>query len=169
MFHDLAITQVQAITFGLLTLPITIWIVATDVMDMKIKNGAVLATFATFVLAGPFVLPLDTYAWRYLIVAAVLAAGFVLSLTGGLGAGDAKYVAAVSPLIATPDLGAIAVLYLGWAMFLLAGMAAARRSRALRTSAPGWVWFQEDRKRHIPFGLTLAPTASSYFFLGAIG
>lgn len=165
---QLAITQLEAVVFGLLTLPVTIWIVWTDVTDMKIKNAAVLATLAIFIFAGFFVMPFDDYSWRYAHIAVALSAGILLSVTIGLGAGDAKYIAAAAPMVVLPDLGTIALLYCGWSLLLLIGMLTARRSRTLRAAAPGWVWFEEERRSYVPFGLSLAPTMSSYFLLGAL-
>jgi prepilin peptidase CpaA len=122
-----------------------------------------------FVVAGLFLMPLDAYAWRYAHFAVALAVCFLLSMTVGMGAGDAKYIAAVAPFVALPDLGAVAYLYAGWSIVLLIGMMVARRSTALRTASPDWIWFAPERKGYVPFGLALAPTLSSYLFLGAIG
>ncbi len=169
MFANLAISPVQGLVFGLLTLPITLWIIWTDVTDMKIRNTAVLATLAVFVVAGLFVLPLGNYAWRYLHFAVMFAVCFLMTLTVGMGAGDAKYIAAVAPFVALPDVSEVAVLYALWSVVLLVGMWAARRSRGLRARYPGWIWFADDRKGYVPFGLALAPTLSSYLFMGAFG
>jgi prepilin peptidase CpaA len=169
MFTQLAITPLQAATFGVLTVPLTLWIVWTDLAAMRIRNEAVLAMLVVFAVAGAFVLPLDVYLWRYAHFAVMLAVCFVFSITVGMGAGDAKYIAAAAPMVTLPDLQAVAILYAGWSVLLLLGMFAARRSTALRLSAPDWVWFEEDRKGHVPFGLALAPTLTSYFAFGAIG
>lgn len=167
MFEGLVLTAPQGLVFGLLTLPLTIWIVWTDVTDMKIKNAAVLGTLAVFVAAGIFLLPLEEYFWRYLHFVVALAVCFVLTLTVGMGAGDAKYIAAVAPFVALPDIGEVAILYAVWSVILIAGMWIARRSDALRRRHPDWVWFADDRKGYVPFGLALAPTLSSYLLLGA--
>lgn len=165
---DLAITQKQAIVFGLLTLPVTFWVIWTDLVSMKIKNEAVLAMLAIFVVVGFFLLPLGDYAWRYVHFVVVLVVCFVLSATIGMGAGDAKYIAAVAPFVALADVGEIALLYAIWSVVLLFGMFIARRSNALRRSKPDWIWFADDRKGYVPFGLALAPTVSSYFLFGAL-
>ncbi|WP_281824039.1 prepilin peptidase [Jannaschia rubra] len=168
MFTDLAITQTQAIVFGLLTLPICLWVVYTDVARMKIRNEAVLTLLAVFVVAGALVMPLGEYAWRYVHFVVALTVCFGLTMTIGMGAGDSKFIAAVAPLVALGDLRAIAVIYAFWSIVLLVGMMTARRSSALRTAAPGWIWFEDDRKGYVPFGLALAPTVSTYFYLGAM-
>ncbi|WP_371154793.1 prepilin peptidase [Jannaschia sp. 2305UL9-9] len=171
MFTDLAITQTQGLIFGLLTLPITLWVIYTDLTEQKIKNKAVLAMLAVFVVAGIFLMPLEDYAWRYAHFAIALAIGFVLSMVG-IGAGDVKYAASVAPFVALPDLQAVGVLYIGWSVILIVGILIAWRIPALRRAYPDWVWFGEagkGRKSKIPLGLALAPAASSYFLLGAIG
>lgn len=166
MFSALAITQMQALVFGLLTFPVTLWVIWTDLVSMKIKNEAVLAMLAIFVVAGLLLLPLGDYAWRYLHFAVALVICFVLSATIGMGAGDAKYIAAVAPFVALSDVSSIAVLYAIWSVILLIGMFIARRSGAVRRPKPDWIWFAEDRKGYVPFGLALAPTVTSYFALG---
>lgn len=168
MFSDLAITQMQAIVFGLLTFPITLWVIWTDLISMKIKNEAVLAMLAIFVVAGLFLMPFGEYAWRYVHFIVVLVICFVLSATIGMGAGDAKYIAAVAPFVPVADASAIALLYAIWSGVLLVGMFFARRSKGLRRTKPDWIWFAEDRKGYVPFGLALAPTVSSYFLFGIL-
>ncbi|GIT89916.1 membrane protein [Jannaschia pagri] len=167
MFETLAITSQQGLIWGLLTLPITAWVMWTDLTDMKIKNQAVLAMLAIFVVSGFFLLPLEDYLWRYAHFAVVLVICFVLSATIGMGAGDAKYIAAVAPFVALDDVSAIALLYAFWAVVLLVGMFIARRIGAVRRAYPDWIWLAEDRKSHVPFGLALAPTVTSYFAYGA--
>lgn len=163
----LAITPMQAIVFGLLTFPITLWVVWTDLVSMKIRNEAVIAMLVIFVVAGVLLLPLEDYAWRYVHFAVVLVVCFVLSATIGMGAGDAKYIAAVAPFVALPDVGGIAILYAIWSVVLLLGMFLARRSATLRRAKPDWIWFADERKGYVPFGLALAPTVTSYFVLGS--
>lgn len=166
MQHFLAITPLQGLAFGLLTLPICLWVVWTDLSEMKIRNKAVLALLAVFVLAGPALLPLEEYLWRYSHFAVVLAIGFVMSLMG-VGAGDAKFAAAMAPFVALPDAGLVIGLYVAFSVLLLVGMWLARLSGTLRAAAPGWIWFHEDQRRHVPLGVGLAPTLMAYFALAA--
>jgi prepilin peptidase CpaA len=175
MFEFFAITPLQAAIFGLLTLPVTVWVIYTDVTEMKIKNLAVLAMLAIFLVTGPFLFPLAEYGTRWLHFVVVLAIGYVLSAGLGFGAGDMKYAAAVAPFVPVADVGQIAVLFVIWTFALLALFWAARRSTALRTAAPGWVWLTMTgeeaggtRKLKTPFGVALAPTVTTYFFLAAI-
>lgn len=175
MLSDFAITPFQALVFGVLTLPVTVWVIYTDITEMKIKNAAVLAMLAIFAVAGALLLPLGEYGWRWAHFGIVLAVGYVLSAGLGLGAGDMKYAAAVAPFVPVGDLRQLSVLFVIWTLALLVMFFLARRSAALRMAAPGWAWLnttsEEDanaRKLKTPFGVALAPTVSTYFFLGAI-
>lgn len=168
MLSDFAITQMQAIVFGLLTLPVSLWVIYTDLTEMKIRNEAVLATMAIFVVGGFFLMPFEEYLWRYLHFLVVLGVCFLMFATVGMGAGDAKYIAASAPMVVLADLAEVAVLYVVWSIILLVGMTIARRSTALRTAKPDWIWFADDRKGYVPFGLALAPTMSSYFLLAIV-
>ena len=175
MFDAFALPFQQAALFGLLTLPVTVWVIYTDVTEMKIKNLAVLAMLAIFLVAGPFLMPLGEYGTRWLHFAVVLVIGYLLSATLGFGAGDMKYAAAVAPYVPVADLRQLAALFVLWTFALLVMFWAARRSDALRTAAPGWVWLTATsaeaggaRKLKTPFGVALAPTVTTYFFLAAI-
>lgn len=140
--------------------PIGLWVAWSDLSRMKIPNKAVLATLVVFVLIGPLALPFDAYLWRYAHFAVVLAIGFVLSSLGAVGAGDAKFAAAMAPFIALGD--AIGFLYL-FAATLLASFILhrlARRIPALRGRAPGWESW--ERMRDFPMGLALGPALIFY-------
>ncbi|KIT16527.1 prepilin peptidase [Jannaschia aquimarina] len=158
----------QGLVFGLLSLPVCLWIIWTDLREMKIKNAAVLALLAIFAVAGFFLLPLDEYLWRYAHFAVVLVIGFLMHVGTGLGAGDAKLAAAMAPFVPLSDATMVGLLYIAWVLSLLVAMTIARRLPALRTAAPGWIWLEEGRG-HIPLGVGLAPTLSSYFFIAAAG
>ena len=96
----LSATPLQGLVFGLLSLPICLWVAYTDLTQMKIRNEAVLALFVTFVVSGIFLMPFTEYLWRYLHLAVILAVGFGLSTIRALGAGDAKFAAAMAPFVA---------------------------------------------------------------------
>ena len=74
-----------ALTFLPAALAIGIWVSWSDMRSMKIPNHAVLALGAAYLILGPFVLPLATYAWGWALCAIVLAAGFVLNAAGAFG------------------------------------------------------------------------------------
>ncbi len=154
-----------ALWFLPFVLPIAAWVAWSDLARMRIPNAAVICLLAVFLLVGLLVLPLDVWAWRWAHFVAVLAAGFVLNAVRALGAGDAKFAAAMAPFVAIGDLGAFAVLF---AVMLLAGFAAHRLVRAtprLRALAPDWEsWSRGD----FPMGLPLAGTLAVYLIVAAV-
>ena len=86
-------------------LPITVWVAWSDMATMKIPNKAVLALLAVFIVVGLVALPFNDYVWRYLHFGVVIVIGFIMASVGMMGAGDAKYGAAMAPFIALQDLG----------------------------------------------------------------
>lgn len=145
--------------------PIALWVMWSDMATMRIPNKAVLALTAVFAVIGFLALPLDGWLWRWTHLAVVLAAGFVLSAAGLLGAGDAKFAAAMAPFIALPDLGVFLPLF---AAILLASFAAHRLVRAvpaLRGLSPGWASWES---KQFPMGLALGAGLVAYLGLVAI-
>lgn len=159
-------SPLQGLVFFLLSLPICLWVAYTDLSQMKIRNSAVLALLGVFVIAAPFVMPLDAYGWRFAHFAAVLAIGFVLNVIGAVGAGDAKFAAAMAPFVAVPDWAEVLVLFallliVTWLLHRLA-----RKLRFLRELAPHWQSWHEPKD--FPMGITLAATHLSYLGLAAL-
>lgn len=161
----LVISATAAIWFLPLVLLVCLWVCFTDMKYMRILNKAVIALFAIFVVIGPFVLPLDSYAWRYVQMLAVLVAGIALNAGGAVGAGDAKFAAAAAPFIHLGDLRFVMALF---AATLLAAFASHRLVRAspLRKLAPDWKSWQSGSR--FPMGLALAGTLGLYLLLGAL-
>jgi len=146
-------------------LPICIWVAWSDMKFMKIPNKAVLALLVVFVVVGLIALPLSDYPWRLLQFAVVLAVGFVLNMSGSLGAGDAKFAAAAASFIAPGDFSL--VLYL-LAAVLLAAVATHRvfrRIPAVRAATPEWVSWTH---RKFPMGLALGGTLAFYLLAGVV-
>ncbi|MEP3346974.1 MAG: prepilin peptidase [Litoreibacter sp.] len=150
-------------SFALWALPlatlICLWVAWSDLARMKIPNKAVLALLALFAIVGVIALPLDEYLWRYAHFAVVLAIGFVMSITGLIGAGDAKFAAAMAPFVALIDAtGALAIFAVATIVaFILHRLA---RVTALRKLAPNWESW--ERTRDFPMGLPLAATLIIY-------
>jgi prepilin peptidase CpaA len=153
-----------ALVFLVATLPVSLWVAWSDMARMKIPNAAVLTLAAIFLVLGPLLLPLADWGWRWLHLLVVLAVGFVLNLGGLVGAGDAKFAAAMAPFVALADAARFLVLF---AAVLLAAFATHRGFRALpavRRLAPGWVsWSRAD----FPMGLALVGALSLYLGLAA--
>lgn len=76
---------------------IGLWVAISDMKEMRIPNVAVLALLAVYLLIGPFVLPLSVWGWGWVIGVVVLVIGFALTQIGWVGAGDAKFAAAMGP------------------------------------------------------------------------
>jgi prepilin peptidase CpaA len=145
-------------------LPIAAWVIWTDLATMRIPNKAVLALLGVYAVIGVLTLPLAVWAWSWLHFAVVLVIGFVLSLTGGFGAGDAKFAAAMAPFVALGDLSTFLLLLsaLAVATFLIHRIA--RQVPAIRAAAPGWASWE---RRDFPFGIALAPALIVYLALAA--
>ncbi len=139
-----------ALTFLPFAIAIGIWVSWSDMRYMKIPNYAVLALGAVYLVTGPFVLPLGTYAWGWALCAIVLVFGFVFNAAGALGAGDAKFAAAMAPYFVLSDLRFDLGLF---AACLLGAFASHRLMRAIpayRKSAPEWASWTHAALSHGP-------------------
>jgi prepilin peptidase CpaA len=152
---------------------IALWVGWTDLTRMKIPNNAVLALFGVFVIAGFFVLPLADWGWRWAHMAVVLVLGFVVSALGAMGAGDAKFMAAMAPFVALGDLGkymmilafsALASLILFFAIRAVPGVKAAM---AEWESSKGIQSISRVAKAHFPYGVPLGLSLVLYLALAA--
>ncbi len=152
-----------ALWFLPLVAPICIYAAWADLARMKIPNAAVLGLLAVFAVVGPVALPLGEYGLRWLHVAGVLLLGFTANALGLLGAGDAKFAAAMAPFVARPDIGAFAVLFAVIALVALAVHRGARAVPRLRGLAPEWESWR--RGRDFPLGLALGPSLVAYLAL----
>ncbi|RYH01183.1 hypothetical protein EU805_15305 [Salipiger sp. IMCC34102] len=133
---------------------------------MKIPNKAVLTLLAGYAVLGLLALPLDAYLWRYLHLVLVLIGGIALNVVGGLGAGDAKFMAAAAPMVAAADAGRVLML-LGVCMLLGFAVHRILRATPLRRRVPHWASWDSGRK--FPLGLPLALTLLIYLGLAALG
>ena len=143
----------EALWFLPLVIPIAIWVAWSDMKFMKIPNKAVLALGAVFAVVGLLALPLPEYGWRWVQLAVVLAIGFALTIAGLVGAGDAKFAAAMAPFVALPDARAFIGIF---AACLLAAFVAHRLMRAIpavRAAAPDWASWTHKK---FPMGLALS-------------
>ena len=163
---DFALPEGAATVFLLLTLPVCIWVAVSDLRFMKIRNRAVLALIAIFLLSAPVVLPLSQVFWQLVNGAVVLVIGFLLNMVRALGAGDAKFLAAAAPYVMLSDaLNVILML----TVVLLAALILHRLARAIgpvRRLAPEWESWSSAK---FPMGLGLGPTLSLYLALAAFG
>ena len=161
----MAIDVSTALWFLPFGLAIGVWVAWNDMAYMKIPNKAVAALFVVFVVVGLLALPFQEYLWRFAQLAGVLAVGFVLNLARAVGAGDAKFAAAMAPFIDPGDARLLLVLF---AAVLLAAFVTHRGARsvpAVRRAFPSWEsWARGD----FPMGLALGGTLIFYLILGVL-
>lgn len=154
-----------ALCFLPFAVPISLWVAWSDLSRMKIPNKAVMALTICFAVAGLVALPLDAYLWRWLHLVVVLLIGFVLNIGGLVGAGDAKFAAAMAPLIALSDafffLSLLAAMMV--AGFMLHRLA--KRIGWIRAATPNW---ESWTRRDYPMGLSLGTALILYLTLAAI-
>ncbi|MFT6105129.1 MAG: prepilin peptidase CpaA [Paracoccaceae bacterium] len=142
--------------------PVAIWVAWNDMKFMKIPNKAVLTVLIGFALLGLLVLPLQDYAWRWLQFGGVLIAGWAMTMVRLVGAGDAKFAAAMAPFVAYGDF--LFVIYL-FSAVLLAAFVSHRLLRAwppFRRASPDW---ESWRRRDFPMGLALGGTLLFYLMI----
>ena len=120
-------------------IPITVWVSWSDMATMKIPNKAVLSLLVVFAVVGLVALPFGDYLWRWSHFGVVLVIGFVLSSLGVMGAGDAKYAAAMAPFIALPDAYPFLFLLLAAIIAAFVIHRLAKASTKVRESFPDWV------------------------------
>jgi len=132
--------------------PVCAWVAWSDLARMRIPNRAVLALLVVFLLIGPVVLPWPEYASRWLHLAVVLAVGFALTLARLIGAGDAKFLAAMAPFVDRHDAAFFLLLTAAVLLVAFAAHRLARASPAVRRRVPHW---ESWSRREFPMGLAL--------------
>jgi prepilin peptidase CpaA len=143
----------------LAVLPIAIWVAWSDMKFMKIPNKAVLALAAVYVVLAPFLLPWGVALWGLALMGIVLTITFVMSTAGLIGAGDAKYAAAMAPFFVGADAG---FLLTAAGACILAAFLIHRALRALpafRRLTPDWLSWTHAK---FPFGLPMSGTLLFY-------
>lgn len=161
---NVAQSGATALAFLPFVLPITAWAIWSDLSRMKIPNKSVMALVAVFAVVGFFALDLTEYLWRWSHLAVVLVIGFVMNMMRMLGAGDAKFAAAMAPFVAVDDGFLILTLL---AVMIVLGFVSHRVMRnipAIRAATPNWESWQ---RRDYPMGLSLGVTLILYLVLGA--
>ncbi|WP_253913262.1 prepilin peptidase [Pseudoruegeria sp. HB172150] len=149
----------QALWFLPFALPICIWVAWSDMKFMRIPNKAVYALALVFLVVGLVAVPLAEYPWRLLQLVVVLVIGFVLNMGGVIGAGDAKFAAAMAPFIPLADARNFLLLF---AAVLLAAFVTHRVFRAMpgwRARTAGWKSWEDKR---FPMGLALGGSLAFY-------
>ena len=145
--------------------PVALYVAWSDLKAMRIPNMAVLALVAVYAVVGVLTLPFADWAWSWLHLVVVLVIGFVLSLTGGFGAGDAKFAAAMAPFIALGDVRSFLVLLCAVSIAALIVHRVMRAIPAIRRATPDWVSWEV---RDFPYGLALGPALIFYLALASM-
>jgi prepilin peptidase CpaA len=144
---------------------IGMWVAWSDMKFMKIPNKAVLAMAGAYLVLGPVALPLDHYLWGWVLGGIVLVIGFLASTAGLIGAGDAKFAAAMAPFFVGGDARFIFALFAA----CLLGAFAAHRGLGMvpqfRSATADWKSWQV---RDFPMGLALAGTVNFYFVVALL-
>ena len=140
-------------------LGIGVWVAWSDLKFMRIPNMAVLALAAVWLLVGWIAVGVEGWLWGWAIGGAVLVAGFIANAAGAIGAGDAKFAAAMAPFFVGGDVRFILALF---AACLLGAFAAHRLLRAVPAfhgAVADWAsWTHKD----FPMGLALSGTLIFY-------
>lgn len=155
----------SAAWFVLPILAIGIWVAWSDMKFMKIPNTAVLTLAAVYLVIGPIALPFSSWLWGLALGAIMLAVGFVISSLRLVGAGDAKFAAAMAPFFAESSPAFVFILF---SVCLLAAFAAHRLMRsipAFRAASADWASWTHTK---FPMGLALSGTLCFYFLLSLL-
>ena len=142
-----------------------LWAAWSDMKAMRIPNYSVLALLAIWLVGGPLLLPLETWGWGWAIGIVVLAIGFGLNMAGWVGAGDAKFAAAMAPFFVGATVVPVVLLF---ACCLIGAFVLHRALRAippLRRATAHWTSWDHLK---FPMGMTLAATVSVHLLLVAL-
>lgn len=159
----MVLTVQAAIWFLPFALPICIWVAWNDMAFMKIPNKAVVALIAVFLVIGLVAIPLAEYPWRLTHLVVIVVIGFALNMIGAIGAGDAKFAAAMAPFVPVGDLRLMLILF---ATVLVAAYATHRLFRAVPAMRSRTAHWKSWTTRDFPMGLALGSTLAFYLGMG---
>lgn len=152
-------TLTQSLSFLPFALPIAIWVSWSDMKFMKIPNKAVIALAAVWLVVGYLVMPVDQWLWGWALLAIALVIGFGANMISLIGAGDAKFAAAMAPFFVVADVGYGLGLFAACLIAAFVIHRVARRIPALKPLTTQWVsWTNKD----FPMGLALSGTLIFY-------
>ena len=149
------ISPVAAAVFLPFVMAVGLWVSWSDLKFMKIPNQASIAMLAIWVFPGILIVPLQTWAWGWALAFAVLVVTFLLNAIGAIGAGDAKFAAAMAPMFLGADLRLLAGIYAATALAALATHRILKHIPAFRAATPDWKSWSH---KGFPFGTALSGT-----------
>ena len=152
-------TLTQALWFLPFALPIAIWVSWSDMKFMKIPNKSVIALAAVWLIVGFFVMERPDWLWGFAFLAIALVIGFGANMISLIGAGDAKFAAAMAPFFVVADWRYALGLFTACLLAAFIIHRVARRIPALKSLTTTWVsWTNKD----FPMGLALYGTLIFY-------
>ncbi len=154
-----ALSPTDALICLMFVLPVTVWVAWSDMKFMKIPNRAVGVLFVLFLGLGLILLPLQSWLWGIGLMAIVLAVGFVINLLKLVGAGDAKYAAAMAPFFVGADPGLVGGLFAACLLGAFVSHRTMKHIPPFRAATADWIsWTVRD----FPMGLALSGTLVFY-------
>lgn len=165
MFDLPAVDPSRFLWFLPLTLPIAVWVSWSDMKFMKIPNKAVVALAAVWAATGWIALPWQVWLAGFGLMAVVLVAGFIVNAAGLVGAGDAKFAAAMAPFFITADVRLLLGLFAACLLGAFFAHRVARAVPAVRRATADWASWTA---RKFPMGLALSGTLIFFPVLAAI-
>ncbi len=151
--------MIATLAFLPFAIAIGIWVSWSDMKFMKIPNKAVLALAAVWLVVGIFVVPIDLWLWGWALGAAVLVFTFLATMAGLIGAGDAKFAAAMAPFFVTADPRFVMALFAACLLAAFVGHRGLRLVTPFRAATADWAsWTNKD----FPMGLALSGTLILY-------
>lgn len=161
----MGLTAQAAFWFLPAVIPIVIYVAWNDMRVMKIPNAANYLLLASYAVLGYFALgSFELYLWHWTHFFVVLAVGILFWMSGVIGGGDVKFMAAAAPMVALADLQVFLLIYASCLLGALVTHRLAKHS-PLRKIAPDWASWDNAR---FPKGLALSGTLLFYLFGVAI-
>ena len=153
------ITPFGALALLPFVLAIGVWVSWSDMRFMKIPNTAVMTLAAVWLVGGLFVVPLHEWLWAWALAGVVLVIGFVANAINLVGAGDAKFAAAMAPFFIHAEISLVLILFASCLLGAFAVHRLARMIPVIRHATEDWVsWTNKD----FPMGLALSGTLIFY-------
>jgi prepilin peptidase CpaA len=150
---------------------VAIWVALSDMKEMKIPNKAVMALLGVWLAGGLGAvalghLTLEAWAWGWALGAGALAAGIAVYAAGLVGAGDAKFVAAMAPFFVGADWIRVAALF---SACLIGAFVLHRSARAIGPLRRATVDWKSWTHAKFPMGLALSGTLVLHLLLTILG
>lgn len=157
-------TAVALLPFAL---AIGIWVSWSDMKFMKIPNKAVIALVLVWLVPGLACVALtglafQAWLWGLALGAITLGIGFVISTLRMVGAGDAKFAAAMAPFFVGADPRLVVALFAACLLGAFVSHRLARMIGPIRAATGDWAsWTNKD----FPMGLALSGTLIFHLLL----